>query len=59
MDETHECATEICSKTEIAQPRVIVGTPSEWPMVFAIGFLDWKIIDARDALLHQALDAND
>jgi hypothetical protein len=34
-------------KTEIAQSRMIIRAAPEWPMIFAIGFFDRQVIDAR------------
>ena len=34
---------------------MIIGTPAEGPEIFAIRFLDRKVIDACDAPLHQAI----
>ena len=42
-------------KSEIAQGRVIVGTATQRPVILAFAFLDWQVIDARDAQMHQAL----
>src|ERR1700709_1781956 len=41
------------SETKIAQARVIVRTAPERPMIFAVGFGDWGIIDAGNAPAHQ------
>ena len=34
---------------------MIIGAAAEHPMIFAIRFLDWKIIDARKSQPHQAI----
>jgi hypothetical protein len=34
---------------------MIVGAAAERPMIFAIRFLDWKIIDASEPQPHQAI----
>ena len=34
---------------------MIIGAAAERPMIFAIRFLDWKIIDARKSQPHQAI----
>ena len=44
-----------CSKSEIAQGWVIVGTATERPMVLALTLLDWKVVDAGNAQAHQAV----
>src|SRR5262245_49860562 len=42
-------------KTQIAEGRVIVGTPAEWPVIFALAILDRQVVDAGDAPPHQAV----
>jgi ABC-type transporter Mla MlaB component len=42
-------------KAKVAQSRMIIGAAAERPMIFAIRFLDWKIIDARESQPHQAI----
>jgi hypothetical protein len=45
----------ISLKVQDRSGKVIIGPTTEWPMIFAIALLDWKIIDARNAKPHQAL----
>src|SRR5260221_6377761 len=40
---------------ELAQGRVVVGTAAERPMIFALAFLDRRVVDAGDAQAHQAV----
>ena len=42
-------------KTKVTQSRMLIGASAERPMIFAIRFLDWKIIDARESQPHQAI----
>src|SRR4051812_32813168 len=36
-------------KPEIAQQGMFIGAASERPMIFALGFPDRRVVDARDA----------
>src|SRR5207302_7564222 len=49
----HRPCTAPASKSEFAQPRVIVGPPAERPMVLPLAFPDRQIVDAGDAQAHQ------
>jgi hypothetical protein len=40
-------------KSEITQGWVIVGTATQWPVILAFTLLDWQVIDAGDAQVHQ------
>src|SRR5262245_51950906 len=42
-------------KTQIAEGRVIVGTPAEWPVIFTLAILDRQVVDAGNAPPHQAV----
>ena len=42
-------------EAKIAQSGMLVRTPAEWPMVFAVRFFDGKIVDARKPHSHQAI----
>src|SRR5580704_16190594 len=50
---TLEYAAEL--KAQRAEGWVIVGTATEWPVIFALAFLDLQIVDAGDAPPHQAV----
>ena len=43
------------SEPKIAQRWVIVRPAAEWPMIFAVAFLDGKVIDTRKTKPHQAM----
>src|SRR6185436_19548098 len=45
----------VASQTEIGQARMMIGAAAGRPMELAVGLLDWQIVDARDASLHQSL----
>src|SRR5947209_2555148 len=40
-------------EAEFAQARVAIGTAAKRPMIFAVTFLDRKIVDAGNAQAHQ------
>ena len=43
------------SQSKFGQGWVIVGTPSERPVILALTILDRKVVDAGDAQPHQAV----
>src|SRR5882762_4463833 len=43
------------SKAKVAQRRVIVRPPAEWPVVLAVTLLDGSVVDARDPNSHEAV----
>ena len=42
-------------KTQVAQPRVVVGAPSAWPVKLALRLFDRQVIDAGVPRIHQTL----
>src|ERR1700692_188776 len=40
-------------KTQVAQPSVVVGAPSAWPVKLALRLLDRQVIDAGVPRIHQ------
>ena len=51
VDGIHGCLL----KSEIAQGWVIVGTATQRPVILAFTLLDWQVIDAGDAQVHQPM----
>src|SRR5215472_12813389 len=51
VDGIHGCLL----KSEIAQRWVIVGTATQRPVILAFALLDWQVIDAGDAQVHQPM----
>jgi hypothetical protein len=43
----------IALKSKVAQPRVVVGAPSDWPAKLALRLLDRQVIDAGVPRVHQ------
>ena len=41
-------------QVKIGKAGVVVGTPALWPAKPAFGFIDDKVIDARNSTAHQA-----
>src|SRR5215469_16208330 len=46
---------QIRLQSEFTQGRVIIRPPSQWPMILALGFFDWEVVDAGNASAHQSL----
>lgn len=40
-------------ESEVAQARMIIGPAAEQPAIFALGFLDWQIVDRCVTMRHQ------
>ena len=41
-------------QTEFGKRRMIVRATPKWPMILALVFLKWQIVDAGDAPLHES-----